>query len=171
MCNLPRRSTVFENSSGHFIWICFSLMKMATSDVILASFCSKHHQPFVHASRLYTQWWNQYCNLRSWDNIRFLNRRTAGLKIDWHPPQLKTCCVFPGEIPLFIRQASCTHKSAQVTSMFRSSERTVLSSFRSHFLLLYHKKFEHFVEKNYVIILTKEEGLPHHHSVQSAHFK
>ena len=62
-------------------------------------------------------------------------------------------------------------KSAQVTSMFRSSERTVLSSFRCHLLHLYHKKFEHFLKKNnYVISLTIEEGPPNHHSIQSAHF-
>ena len=54
--------------------------------------------------------------------------RTEEFKVDWYPPKLGTCCMFPGEIPLCIRQASCMRKIAQVTSMFRSSERTVLSS-------------------------------------------
>ena len=63
-------------------------------------------------------------------------------------------------------------KSAQVTSMFRSSERTVLSSFRCHFLHLYHKKFEHLFPKkpNYVISLTIEARLPYHQSIKNAHF-
>ena len=68
--------------------------------------------------------------------------------------------MLPGDIPFFIRQASCMRKSTQVTSMFRFSEKTVLSSFMCHFLHLYNKKFGHFVENNYVVSLTIEEGLP-----------
>ena len=70
--------------------------------------------------------------------------KTAGFKIDWYPPHLKTCGLFAGEIPRFIRQASFMCKSAQVISMFRPSERTVLSSFKCHFLHLYQKKFKIF---------------------------
>ena len=99
------------------------------------------------------------------------NGRTEAFKVDWYPFKLGTCCMLHGDFPLYIRQASCTRIIAQVTSMFRSAEMTLLSPFRCHFLYLYHKKFEHFVENNYVISLTLEEGFPNHHSIQSAHFK
>ena len=99
------------------------------------------------------------------------NGRTEAFKVGFYPFKLGTCCMLHGDIPLCIRQARCTRIIPQVTSMFRSAETTVLSSFRCDFLYLYHKKFEHFLENHYVISLTLEEGLPNNHSIQSAHFK
>ena len=75
-----------------------------------------------------------------------------------------------GEIPLCIRQASCIRRSAQVTSIFRSSERIVVSFFRSNFLHLHHKKIWVFSEKNHIISLTIEARFPCHHSIKNAHF-
>ena len=98
------------------------------------------------------------------------NGRTEGFKVDWYPFKLGTCCMWPGDIPLYIRQGSCMRIITEVTSMFKSSERTVLSSFRCHFLHLYHKKFEHFVKNNYIISLTIEARLPCHDSIKNAHF-
>ena len=98
------------------------------------------------------------------------NRRTDGFKIDWYPPKLGTCCMLSREIPLCIRQASCMHRSALVTSIFRSSERTVVSSFWCNFPHVYHEKFEHFAENNYAISLTIVVRHPRHHSIKNAHF-
>ena len=61
-------------------------------------------------------------------------------------------------------------RSAQVTSIFRSSERTVVSSFWCNFLHLYHEKFEHFDENDYAISLTIEARLPRHHSIKNKYF-
>ena len=69
------------------------------------------------------------------------------------------------------RQASGKRKIAQIASILRSSERTELSSFKYHFLHLFHKKFEHFLENNYVISFTIEDGLSSNHSIQNTHFK
>ena len=61
-------------------------------------------------------------------------------------------------------------RSGQVTSIFRSSERTVVSSFWCNFPHLYHEKLEHFAENNYAISLTKVARLRRHHSIKNAHF-
>ena len=42
------------------------------------------------------------------------------------------------EMPPCIRKGSCMQRSAQIKSFYRYSERTLLSSFRFHFLHLYH---------------------------------
>ena len=102
------------------------------------------------------------------------NGRTEGFKVDWYPPQLKTCCMFPGEIPLFIRQANFMRKSAQVTSKLHPCS-DLQRGLRYHllgviFYIYTTKKFEHFFENNYIISLTIEARHPCHHSIKNAHF-
>ena len=78
--------------------------------------------------------------------------------------------MFPGEIPRFIRQASFMRKSAQVIFMFRL-QRGLCYYPLGVIFNNYPTKNLDFLENNYFISFTLEEGLPNHHSIQSAHFK
>ena len=166
--NEPRCLKILRKTSFEFLllgwrwlhktWYCLELFQKITNKLCIL-------QEYIHSAKIGigTFMMGQYPILQ--------NGRTEGFKVDWITFKLGTCFMLPRDIPLCIRQASFMRIIAQVTSMLWSSETTVLSSFRSHFLQLYHKKIWDFLENHYVISLIIEEGLPNLRSVQSAHFK
>ena len=118
----------------HQTWFLHSAVPNITNNFCMIQDC-------IHSGKIVTATFDQ-------GTISdFYNRRTAGFKTHWYPPQLKICCMFSREIPVCIRQACCWRRSAQVTSMFRSSGRIVVSFFRCNFLHLYHKKIWVFFRK------------------------
>ena len=125
----------------HNTWYCLELFQKITNNLCILREC-------IHSGKIYIGAFimGQYPILQ--------NGRTEGFKVDWYPFKLGSCCMLPGDIPLCIRQVSCMRKSTQVISVFRSSKRTVLSSFRCRFLYLHHKKFEHFFKEKQLFLLS-----------------
>ena len=144
---------------------------MATWDVVAASCCLKT------SLSIFACFKTVYTVLKSLQKLSIIgqcptlhNRRTDGFKIDWYPPKRGTCCMFSGEMPLWLGRLAACVEAPKLHPLLHLQRGLWVSFFRCHFLYLYHKKFEHSSGNNYAISLTIEARLPRHHSIKNSHF-